>query len=267
NALRFTADLNNALVSFILTGLAGFSSAAGHIGPNMQVDHDISLLIPEIWCRLSAEERNPRFLIEERLLERLEDFQHQGETILASRLGYRINHRFVRRFFGRVFDNPTKVFDKSLLRPETQDPDAFADGIKYVTEAHQKVAQAYLDDGSIDEACPPLRALIHIMASGEFEGLTVSDERLRHMFTRDYLLSSDWYRERLITKQERDIALWIRHAKYLETYAAIPGNEDVTIRLGLEARQRYVQAALLATQSGNYIKSLVGTLGAQRFDH
>ena len=262
NALRFSADLNSALVSFILTGLGGFSSAAGHIGPNMQVDHDISLLVPEIWCRLSAEERDPRFLIEQGLLERLEDYQYNGETILASRLGYRINHRFVRRFFGRVFDNPTKVFDQHLLRPETQDADAFADGIKYVTEAHQQVAQAYLDDGSVDEACPPLRALIHIMANGEFEGLKISDEQLRNMFTRNYLLSSDWYHERLVIKQERDVALWQRHVEYLEANKSRPGREDVVQRLDLEKRQRYAKAQLIAAQSDQYVNSLVGTLGA-----
>ena len=38
NALLPITDLNNALVSFILTGLPGFSTAAGHIGPNVQVD-------------------------------------------------------------------------------------------------------------------------------------------------------------------------------------------------------------------------------------
>ena len=60
NALRTTSDLNNALVSFILTGYDGFSSAAGYIGPNLRVDHDISLLIPEIWARLDAEERSAK---------------------------------------------------------------------------------------------------------------------------------------------------------------------------------------------------------------
>lgn len=262
NALRFTADLNNALVSFILTGLAGFSSAAGHIGPNMQVDHDISLLVPEIWCRLSAEERDPAFLIRENLLERLDDFEHNGETILASRLGYRINHRFVRRFFGRVFDNPTKVFNKSLLQPETQDADAFADGIKYVTEAHQKVALAYLADGAVDEACPPLRALIHIMAHGEFEGLTIGDKRLRNMFTLDYLLASDWYRQRLATKQQRDVALWQRHAKYLTEYVSDPCRADVAKRLNLTQRAQFVEAQLNAARSDEYLSKLVGSVGA-----
>ena len=262
NALRFTADLNNALVSFILTGLAGFSSAAGHIGPDMQVDHDISLLVPEIWCRLAPQERDPRFLIDEGLLEKLDDFQHQGQTILGSRLGYRINHRFVRRFFGRVFDNPTKVFNESLLRPETQDLDAFADGIKYVTEAHRQVAQNYLDDGSIDDACPTIRALLHIMANDEFEGMTVSDGRFRDMFTRDYLLSSDWYRERLVTKQQRDIQLWQRHLAYLQDYQTNSGRQDVAKQLNLQQRQQYAESQLRAARDDQYVTSLIGTLGA-----
>ena len=56
NALWPVIDLNNALVSFIVTGYPGFTTAAGYVGPNYRVDHDISLLIPEIWCRM---ERNP----------------------------------------------------------------------------------------------------------------------------------------------------------------------------------------------------------------
>ncbi len=69
NALRPTADLNNALVSFILTGHAGFSSSAGYIGPDVRVDHDVSLLIPEIWTRLRPAEREPAYLIENAYLE------------------------------------------------------------------------------------------------------------------------------------------------------------------------------------------------------
>ncbi|MBU1722233.1 MAG: hypothetical protein KJ892_00090, partial [Gammaproteobacteria bacterium] len=74
NALRTTADLNNALVSFLISGYAGFSSAAGYIGANLRVDHDISLLIPEIWSRLREYERDPTYLIEYGYLEKLEDF-------------------------------------------------------------------------------------------------------------------------------------------------------------------------------------------------
>ena len=47
NMLRPAADLNAALVSMILTGLDGFTTAAGLIGPDFRADHDISLLVPE----------------------------------------------------------------------------------------------------------------------------------------------------------------------------------------------------------------------------
>ena len=126
-----------------------------------QVDHDISLLVPEIWCRLTPTGARSRIADARGYLEPLKDFDHNGERILASRLGYRITVKFVRTFFGRVFDNPLKVFDDELLKPETQDADAFADGIKNITEAQQRVAQEYVQDGSIDDACPPLRALLH----------------------------------------------------------------------------------------------------------
>ena len=98
NALRPTADLNAALLGFILTGHHGYSSAAGFIGAKTQVDHDISMLVPELWCRLSEEERNPAFLISEGMLEPLTDFEHDGETIMASRLGYRITAKFVHTY-------------------------------------------------------------------------------------------------------------------------------------------------------------------------
>ena len=90
--------------------------------------------------------------------------------MLASRLGYRITAKFVHTFFGRVFDNPTTVFADELLRPEMQDPAVFADGVNNITEAQQRVAESYFDDGTIDDACPPLQALLHIMAYGHYEG-------------------------------------------------------------------------------------------------
>ena len=135
NALRPTADLNNTLVSFILTGYPAFSSSAGFIGPEVRVDHDISLLIPEIWARLEPAEREPAFMLEQAYLEPLDDFEHQGRQVLASRLGYRITDRFVRDFLGKIFDNPNTVFTDAILRPETQGLEVFADGVNNIVEA------------------------------------------------------------------------------------------------------------------------------------
>src|SRR6185312_7837964 len=106
NALWPIVDVNNALVSAIVTGYGGFTTAAGRVGPQYRVDHDNSMLVPELWCRMRVYEREPKFLIENGLLERVEDFEHQGRKVLASRLGYRITALFVDRFLGRIFELP-----------------------------------------------------------------------------------------------------------------------------------------------------------------
>jgi hypothetical protein len=262
NALRPTIDLNNALVSFILTGLGGFSTAAGYVGPNVRVDHDISLLVPEIWCRLTSAERDPAAMIRDGLLEPLRDFEHEGRSVLASRLGYRITDRFVRAYFGRVFDNPSKVFTEEILKPETQDRDAFADGIWNITEAQQRVAREYLEDGSIKDACPPLRALLTIMATGSFEGKDAHHPDIRRMFTRQSLLASDWYRARLLTTQQRDMTLWQRHVRYLDRFLRDESRRAAAARLDIARRRQLAAAELARVSSLAYLDALSGTLGA-----
>ncbi|OQX31489.1 MAG: hypothetical protein B0D96_04715 [Candidatus Sedimenticola endophacoides] len=262
NALRPTADLNNALVSFILTGHAGFSSSAGFIGPNMRVDHDVSLLIPEIWARLDPHERDPAFLIEHGYLEPVNDFEFDGRKVLASRLGYRITDRFVHGFLGKIFDTPNAVFTEEILKPETQSMEVFADGINNIVEAQQRVAQRYLDDGSIEEACPPLKALLHIMASGEYQGKDVHHPEIREMFTREALLGSRWYAERLATKQQREIALWERHCGYLKSFMERQGHEDLAREMAIDVRLERAQRRLEQVRGPEYLRGLVGTLGA-----
>ena len=53
---------------------------------------------------------------------------------------------------GKIFDNPQAVFTEELLKPEIQDMASFVDGINNIVEAQQKVAQQYIDDGSVDDA-------------------------------------------------------------------------------------------------------------------
>ncbi len=262
NALRPTADLNNALVSFILTGYAGYSTAAGWIGPKYRVDHDISLLVPEIWSRLTAKERDPRFLIDAGYLEKVADFDYEGRQVLASRLGYRITDRFVHGFMGKIFDTPRAVFGEEILRPETQDLAVFVDGVENIVEAQQKVARTYLEDGSIEDACPPLKALLHIMAEGNWQGKDAHHPEFRALFTRDALLASDWYQERLETKQARDIALWQRHIANLEDFAARASHHDLASRLDIPQRLAAAQARLAQIRSADYLIGLRGTIGA-----
>lgn len=262
NALRTTPDLNNALVSFILTGYPGYSSSAGFIGPDMRVNHDISLLIPEIWTRLTVEEQQPDFLIAHGYMEPLRDFDHQDQKVLASRLGYRITEHFVHNFLGKIFDNPTAVFTPEILQPEMQDLDVFVDGVNNIVETQQRVAQQYLEDGSVDDACPPLQALLHIMAGGNFQGKDAQHPEIRALFTREALLASDWYRERLEIKQQRDIALWQRHVKSLQAITGHSRYQDDLETMGINTCLQEAEAKLTYVQSADYLESLIGTIGA-----
>src|SRR5690606_24637864 len=153
---------------------------------------DISLLVPELWSRLRAHEREPDWLIEHGYLDRCEDFEHNGESILASRLGWRINMKFARDFLGRVFSNPVAVFTEDMLKPEIQDLEIFVDGVRNIVQTQKRVAELYFEDGTIELACPPLRALLHIMVHGHFEGKTINDREVRDLFTYDAVVQSDW---------------------------------------------------------------------------
>ena len=259
NALLPVIDVNNALVSAILTGNSGFTTAAGYIGPKYKVDHDNSILVPELWCRMRVAEREPRFLIDNGYLEKVDDFEFEGKEVQASRLGYRITASFVDRFLGRIFEMPGSVFPEEMLRPEKQNPADFAEGVNAIVDAQRAVAKDYFEDGSIEAACPPIKAILHIMAHGEYEGKDAKDPRIRGLFTREYLLASDWYRERLRMQQSLDAALWMRHRDAIERFAAggLPA-----AHIDLQGRLAVALKHLRYVKSDAYPRELVGTIGA-----
>jgi hypothetical protein len=196
-------------------------------------------------------------------LEKCADLEYEGRTLLASRLGYRITSKFGRVFFGRVFTHPHSIFTEEMLRPETQDMAMFADGMDNICVTHQRVAQSYFDDGTIALACPPLRALLHIMAKGNYEGHGLDAPEVRNLFTREHLLGSSWYATRLTAKQETDVALWTRHVRTLEDFISDPANKAITTRLRLAKRLVEARAELAKVSAPAYSDSLRGTLGRQ----
>ncbi len=263
NALPPVVDLNNALVSMMLTENPGFTTSAGYVGPHIRVDHDVSMLVPEIWCRMQPNERDPAFLIENGYLEKLSDFAFDGRTILASRLGYRITPAFAYHFLGRLFETPDAVFTDEMLRPELQDLEMYVEGVDNIVSSQRTVALNYFEDGSVEAACPPLKALLHIMAHGNFEGRGAEDPEFRGAFTRDSLLASDWYRERLHCKQVRDVALWTRHVAALEQFQAGPTARNLP---DLPNRMVLAKRELARVGSPAYIDELTGTIGADPFN-
>ena len=262
NALPPIIDLNNALVSWILTGHQGFLTSAGCVGPHFRVDHDVSLLVPEVWCRMSPQERQPQFLIDNHYLDKCEDFDFQGKRVLAGRLGYRINSRFVHAFFGRVFNHPHAVFAEEMLKPELQDPAVFADGVDNIVSTHQRVAQLYFEDGSIADACPPLQALLHMMKDQTWQGKGLADAEFRKLFTRESLLKSDWYAARLAAKQKVERQLWRRHSDYLGRFLRRQSHSQVATQLGIGKKLEQAGQMLREVESADYLQKLRGTIGA-----
>ena len=134
-----------------------------------------------------------------------------------------------------------------------------------IVETQRRVALNYFEDGSVEAACPPLRALLEIMAHGSYFGMGVDHPEIRGMFAREALLASDWYRERLRVKQQRDIALWHRHVRSLEEFRLaeqeFPPRDDIDF----ESRYALARAQLARVTSPAYLEELVGTIGADPF--
>jgi hypothetical protein len=210
---------------------------------------------------MSVNERTPAFLIQNGYLERCADFEHKGQRVLASRLGWRINELFVRDFFGRVFSNPDAVLTPDMLRPELQGLDIFADGVDNLVTAQRNVARQYFDDGSIELACPPLQALLHIMAHGQWQGKDVNVPEVRRLFTRKALLDSDWYAARLDARQRVDERRWKHHVQALETFLCRVTHADEAQRLKVNERLECARRELLRVSSAEYRRALAGTLG------
>lgn len=261
NALLPVHDLNAALVSYLVTGYHGFTSAAGHIGRKFRVDHDISLMVPEVWSRMNNHEREPKYLIEKGFLEKVEDFEHEGALIEASRIGYRITKLFVSSFFGRVFSAPDTVFNEEMLRPELQSMGDFIDGLDNIISTQRNVALNYFEDGGIDAAIPPLKALLYIMAYGEYEGKNLKHPEIRAMFTREATLSSAWYHARLDAKVRVEKALCERHLAYLESFHEKPDYHSEYKRLKIHRRLSKAHAMHGYVLSEDYRTSLIGTIG------
>jgi hypothetical protein len=118
---------------------------------------------------------------------------------------------------------------------------------------HRGVAQNYFADGSIELACPPLKALLHIMRDGHFEGQSIEDPAIRDLFDPKQIVGSDWYRDRLLSRQHQDVAHWQRLADYLQAY-------DQPFA-GLDVLKGFVAERLTKASDPNYPAALEGTLG------
>lgn len=100
------------------------------------------------------------------------------------------------------------------------------------------------------------------MAYGEYEGKEISDPELRKQFDRELVINSSWYQERLKNKQQIDINFYEKQIAYLESFMANKVNAEWNDELSLEERFWNAKKDLEKVKSEAYLKSLVGTIGA-----
>ena len=117
-------------------------------------------------------------------------------------------------------------------------------------------------DGTYETLCPPLQALVSIMVNGEFEGKNRQHPEFRKMFTKEYVLNSEWYKKRLQIKQQKDIAFWTSNISYMESVLTKDNYKEAIERLGLKEKLQEAKQNLEAAKSSQYLDKLFGTLGA-----
>ena len=244
NAVLPIHDLNAALVSYASTGQGAFVTSAGYIGPKYKVAHDVSLLIPEIWSRLRDYENDPQDMINKGYLEKVPELTYKGNELPTEYLGFRITRRFAHQFLGRIFTDPISIFPEDMLKPELQDEDQYADSLLNLVEAGKMVASRYFEDGCIDRACPPLKALLEVMVKGSWEGKGLKDPEFRKLFEPESIIGSDWYRQRLETRINVAESYWRGRLEYLEEFLKDHINREASERLGIQDRLDFAKDAL-----------------------
>jgi hypothetical protein len=90
----------------------------------------------------------------------------------------------------------------------------------------------------------------------------MSDPELRSYFERDYVINSDWYKERLQLKQQKDVNFYTNQISYLERFISNAENNLLVAEMDLDTRLQNVKNMLATASSPEYIDSLVGTIGA-----
>ena len=137
NALWPVVDVNNALVSAIVTGYGGFTTAAGHIGPHYRVDHDNSMLVPELWCRMRVYEREPQFLIDKGCWNAWKTSNTKAAECWPAGSGTGLRRCSSIVSWAAFSNFRARCFPEELLSPEKQDLGNYVAGIEAICEAQK----------------------------------------------------------------------------------------------------------------------------------
>jgi hypothetical protein len=215
--------------------------------------------MPEVFSRLTAKERSAEYLIKIGYLEKV-DVEGVPNSDL---LGYRMTRKFMLEVMGRIFSSPDIIFPEEMLKPELQDLEIFRQSVENIVDTQKEYAARFIRDGSVEIACEPIKALIYIMAEGEYHKddnttWTRDSEEFRRLFTKEALLSSDWYQRRLDSQVVVDRHLLDRiEAAYDIALYTVDENARAQFTHGKE----WINRRRSQIEQVNYIDSLKGRIG------
>jgi hypothetical protein len=98
------------------------------------------------------------------------------------------------------------------------------------------------------------------MVYGQYEGMTLESPKFREMFTYEYLIKSDFYKERLKNKQANDIWLFSKFVENIKKSIDKYG-DDVKVAEILKDRLVYAERKLEEVSKKEYLLKLNNTLG------
>ena len=147
-----------------------------------------------------------------------------------------------------------------MLRPELQSIDDFAEGIANIAEAQAKAARDYFEDGSADEAIPPLRAILHVMAEG-IRRQERTRPRNRGLFDRDHVFGSDWYKERLERYRDNEIDYVSVSLERLRRYLADSAEAGSVAARRARSELARTEERMSALSEPGYLDLIKGSIG------
>jgi hypothetical protein len=101
------------------------------------------------------------------------------------------------------------------------------------------------------------------MADGSTpQGWDLETPEFRAMFTRESVLASDWYAERLDAKQAAASARADAGLTAIEKFVSTPGNEEPAARLDMPARVEAARVEAQRLAGPEFREQLVGTAGS-----
>ena len=135
------------------------------------------------------------------------------------------------------------------------------DGLRNITEAQAASDAGYFEDGSVEAAIPPLKAVLHVMAKGHYEGRSIRDPEVRALFDRESVIASTWYRERLEGYRVRESAYIATSVERLRRYLAESAEAGSVAAHRARAELARTEERREVLGEAAYIDMIVGSIG------